>query len=65
MAKKDEILDKKRQQSFLCAPSYKREIDEMGNKGLKRTIFTLIDFIIFRHTIPIDFITKVTMKNGS
>ena len=33
MARRDEILEKKRTQAFLCAPSYKREIEELGNPG--------------------------------
>jgi hypothetical protein len=33
MARRDEVLDKKRTQAFLCAPSYKREIEDLGNQG--------------------------------
>jgi hypothetical protein len=43
MARRDEILEKKRTQSFLCAPSYKREIEELGNPG-KTSSYTNIAF---------------------
>ncbi len=36
MARRDEILEKKRTQSFLCAPSYKREIEDLGNPGYRQ-----------------------------
>jgi len=45
MARRDELLDKKRQQSFLCAPSYKREIEEMGSKGYKKKFLGQISAI--------------------
>ena len=34
MARRNEALKEKRSQAFLCAPAYKREITELGNKGL-------------------------------
>jgi len=33
MAKQGEVLDPKRFQNSLCAPSFKREIENLGNKG--------------------------------
>ena len=33
MAKQGEVLDPKRYQNSLCAPSFKREIENLGNKG--------------------------------
>ena len=38
MAKKDEILEEKRYQNLLCAPAYKKEIQDLGNprKNLNR-----------------------------
>ena len=33
MAKRGEVIDPKRYQQFLCAPSYKKEIEEAGNEG--------------------------------
>ena len=33
MAKSSEVIEKKVFQSFLCAPSFKKEIIDLGNKG--------------------------------
>ena len=33
MAKSSEVIEKKVFQSFLCAPSFKKEIMDLGNKG--------------------------------
>ncbi len=42
MAKRDEFIKDKRYQNLLCAPSYKREIKELGNESRRKLCVILI-----------------------